>query len=605
MTVGANEMTEVRSRVRRANLHARYRQGREALAAALIEVHARCVASDPAWIARVSAPALQQRIDELATLHERWCAAPASLPLYGLPFAVKDNIDVVDFATTAACPAFAYRPIRTAPAVQRLLDAGAVLIGKTNLDQFATGLVGVRSPFGICPNPFDARYPCGGSSSGSASVVARGLVSFALGTDTAGSGRVPAALTGLLGVKPSRGLISTRGVVPASRSLDCVSVFAADAAEADQLLRVLAHPDPEDPYSRVRPARLLPAEGLRVGMFETLDFAGDAAHEKAMSAVQASIAAAGIERVAVDERPFREAAGLLYEGPWVAERWSGLQAFHDGHADDIEPSVRAAIAAGAHYDAADAFRCLDRVAGLRREVEALWRRADVLLLPTTPTYFTIAAIEAAPQACNRMLGVYTNFANLLDLAAVSVPAGLRDDGLPFGITLYGPAGSDHCLLEFAARIAGGFRETRPGAVPVWAPPPGTTRLAVVGAHLQGLPLNHELRDAGARRVACTRTAPRYRLYALPDTQPPKPGMTRVAGPGHAVEVEVWDMPTAAFGEFVARVRAPLGIGEIELADGSRVHGFLCEAWAVAEARDISAHGGWRAYLAAGDGTTRA
>ena len=591
MTMGPNKMSEQRLRVRRSSLYERYRQGREALAAALIEAHARCVASDPAWIARVPAGALQQRIDELAALYERWCAEPASLPLYGLPFAVKDNIDVVDFATTAACPAFAYRPLQTAPAVQRLLDAGAVLIGKTNLDQFATGLVGVRSPFGICPNPFDARYPCGGSSSGSASVVARGLVSFALGTDTAGSGRVPAAITGLVGLKPSRGLVSTRGVVPASRSLDCVSVFAADAAE--------------DPYSQVRPARLLPAEGLRVGMFEALDFAGDAAHEKAMSAVLAWIGAAGIERVAVDQRPFREAAGLLYEGAWVAERWSGLQAFHERHADDIDPAVRTAIAAGGRYDAAEAFRCLDRVAGLRREVDALWRRVDVLLLPTTPTYFTIAAIEAAPQACNRTLGVYTNFANLLDLAAVSVPVGLRDDGLPFGITLYGPAGSDHCLLEFAAQIAAGFRETSPGPVPVWAPPTGTTRLAVVGAHLQGLPLNYQLRDAGARRVACTQTAPRYRLYALPDTQPPKPGMTRVAGPGHAIEVEVWEMPTAAFGEFVARVRAPLGIGEIELADGSWVHGFLCEAWAVAEARDISAHGGWRAYLVAGDGTTRA
>ena len=529
-------------------------------------------------------------------------------PLWGIPFAVKDNIDVAGFPTTAACPQYAYVARKNARVVERLLDAGAILIGKTNLDQFATGLVGTRSPYGVCRNAFDPRYISGGSSSGSAVAVALGLVGFALGTDTAGSGRVPAAFNNIVGFKPTRGAISNLGVVPACRSLDCVSIFANDCADALEVLRVARAYDPEDAFSRCsEPALAVTAVGQRrcaVPRVGQREFFGDRESARLFDASIARLASFGFEPVEVDYMPFLEAQRLLYDGPWVAERVAAIGEFAAQHPEALDPVVRGIIERAARFSAADAFKGTYRLAELRRATEPLWQQVGFMLVPAAPTIYTIDQIAANPVELNARLGWYTNFVNLLDLAAVNVPAGFRTDGLPFGVSLIGPANADEALANVGGRLHAALRMpsgTSADAHPAQAPPaPGTlrsVRVAVVGAHLSGLPLNAQLTERRAQLLRSARTARCYRLYAL-DGAVPRPGMVRVAaGEGGAIEVEVWELAVDQFGSFAAEVAPPLGIGTIELEDGEQLKGFLCEHYAVQGRTDITPWGGWRGWLA--------
>jgi allophanate hydrolase len=529
------------------------------------------------------------------------------LPLYGVPFAIKDNIDLAGVPTTAACPAFAYTPEESAAVVERLIAQGAIPIGKTNLDQFATGLVGVRSPHGACENTFDARFIAGGSSSGSAVAVALGLVTFALGTDTAGSGRIPAAFNNIVGLKASCGLVSTRGVVPACRSLDCVSIFALSAADAQSVLSAAQAFDAADAYSRdysqgYSPMRM--PQRLGVPREAQREFFDDAEYARLYANAIETARSLGATIVEIDIEPFLAAAKLLYEGPWVAERYAAVGEFIKEHREDVDATVGKIVLGGAEPSAVLAYRSLYRLAEIKRATQAVWRDIDALLLPTAGTIHTIADVRAEPVRLNSQLGHYTNFVNLLDLAAVAVPAGFRADGLPFGVTLIAPAGADQALLSWSARMHRRSVE-RCGALELEVPEPdeppkvapGFVPVAVCGAHMQGLPLNHQLQDRGGYFVRATRTTPRYRFYALSGGAPFRPGLVRVSAYGVNVAVEVWAVPEARFGSFVAGIPAPLGIGKVELEDGSWVPGFLCESWALESAEDISHWGGWRAYLA--------
>jgi allophanate hydrolase len=520
----------------------------------------------------------------------------SALPLYGVPFAVKDNIDLAGLPTTAGCPAFAYSPGHTARAVHALIEAGAIPIGKTNMDQFATGLVGTRSPHGACSSVFDSRYISGGSSSGSAVAVASGLVSFSLGTDTAGSGRVPAAFNGLVGLKPTRGVLSTQGVVPACRTLDCVSIFAANAEDAQTVWLAARGFDPDDPFSRIpRPGEdaapwLAGAFHFGVPPASQLEFFGDEAAANLFDQSILRLEAIGGRKVEIDFSLFRSAAELLYAGPWVAERYAALRTFIEEHAADMNPVVRGIIEGARRYTAADAFDAEYRLRELRRATESQWEQMDVLVLPTTGTMYTHHEVAAEPVRMNTNLGYYTNFVNLLDLAAVAIPAGHRPNGLPFGISLIGRAFSDEALLTLADRFASGSRVSS-------VCPPGCVPLAVVGAHLSGQPLNWQLTDRGARLIKACRTAPEYRLYALDGTMPPKPGLVRDRDfRGAGIEVEVWAVPEDRFGSFVADVPAPLGIGSALLDDGQTVKCFICEPYALGAATEITRFGGWRNYL---------
>ncbi len=531
---------------------------------------------DPAtWIARVPAGALRARAAELA-------AGPQDLPLLGVPFAVKDNIDAEGLPTTAGCPSYAYAPARSAPVVARLLEAGAILAGKTNMDQFATGLVGTRSPHGACSSVASAEHIAGGSSSGSAVAVARGLVAFALGTDTAGSGRVPAAFNGVVGLKPTLGRLSVDGVVPACRTLDCVSIFTRDAADAVAVLAVAEGFEAGDPFSR-RPQPGPTGRPATIGVPRADDLAAleDGPMRRAWEA--AVVRATGLaELVEVDLSAFLEVAQLLYAGPWIAERYAAVGAFLERAGADVDPAVREIVLGGAALTAADAFRGVYRLAELRRRAETVWEDVDALLVPTVPRHPTHAEVAADPVGVNAELGVWTNFVNLLDLAAIAVPATVRDDGLPFGVTFVAPAWSDAALL----RLATAWEHTHVDAVDV----------AVVGAHLSGMARNHELLALGARLVRATRTAPGYRLFDLGDGTG-RPGMLRDDDGGASIDLELWRLDTTAFGRFVASIAAPLTMGTVELEDGSTVKGFLSEPHAVADAdaTEVTACGGWRAY----------
>jgi allophanate hydrolase len=540
---------------------------------------------NPIWISLVPRETAMARAAAL----ERDALATAK-PLYGVPFAIKDNIDLAGLPTTAACPAFTYKPDANATVVQNLIDAGAIPIGKTNMDQFATGLVGTRSPHGACSSIFDPRYISGGSSSGSSVAVARGLAAFSLGTDTAGSGRVPAAFNGLIGLKPTRGLLSTLGVVPACRTLDCVSIFAKTADDAHTVFQAARGYDPRDPYSRT----LAPGQdaapwlggAFRFGVPAPtqLQFFGDDEAESLYWQAVDAIERMGGDRVEIDFALFRDAASLLYSGPWVAER---LAAVGDVATD---PTVAKIISGGAKYSAVDAFKAEYRLRDLQRATQAEWTRMDTLVLPTTGTIYTHEAIAADPVALNTNLGYYTNFVNLLDLAAVAVPAGTRTTGLPFGISFIGPAFTDEALLSLAGRFTGAPIELEHAH-------PGCVLVAVVGAHLTGQPLNWQLTERGARCVRTCRTARDYRLYALTGTMPPKPGLVREPGfEGPGIEVEVWAVPEDKFGSFVAAVPPPLGIGNAVLDDGETVKCFVCEPYAIAGAAEITRFGGWRNYV---------
>ena len=566
-------------------LMAAYRAGtrspKDELLACLRRIEAE--GEQPIWISRFSEEQVLAQLD----------AADIAGPLYGVPFAVKDNIDVAGLPTTAACPDYSYLPARHASVVERLVQAGAIVLGKTNLDQFATGLVGTRTPYGICSSVFDSKYVSGGSSSGSAVAVAKGQVAFSLGTDTAGSGRVPAMFNALVGVKPTRGLLSTRGVVPACKSLDCVSIFTKNLADAELLLELCAGFDAEDSYSRERVAVNALGDGrprLAVPRAEDLEFFGD--HENAdlfLMAVERA-KALGAEITRFDLAPFREAAALLYAGPWVAERLTTVAELLEKKPEAIHPVVRGIVEGGRGHGADATFRALYRLGELRIKANRVLADCDALLLPTAPSHYTIQEVLDKPVELNSRLGTYTNFVNLLDLSALAVPAGFKKSGLPFGVTFMAPAFHDQRLLELGRSFVGEAPvATAPAHDCVW--------LAVAGAHLTGQPLNHELASRGARRIRTTKTAPEYRLYAL-ETVPPKPGLVHTPGEAaHAIEVEIWELTREAFGAFVAQIPAPMTIGMTRLADGSLVKGFACEPYALKGAREISQFGSWRAFRA--------
>jgi allophanate hydrolase len=542
------------------------------------------------WISRVAPDAL---LDAACAIDAR-LAAGETLPLAGVPFAVKDNIDVAGLDTTAACPAFSYRPDRSATVVERLLAAGALCVGKTNLDQFATGLVGTRSPYGIPRNAYHRDYVSGGSSSGSAVAVAAGLVAFALGTDTAGSGRVPAAFNHLIGLKPTKGRWSTRGLVPACRTLDCITVFTNDTAGARLIDTVLADFDPADPFSKPLAHCAMTVSRIGVPRRDQRQWFGDAASARLYDrAIDALAASATI--VEINITPFQEAAQLLYGGPWVAERTAAIEALLQRAPDAIDPNVRAIVAPGAAIDAVTLFRGQYRLAELKRAADLLFDEIDALAFPTAGTTYRVREVQAAPIALNSHLGFYTNFVNLLDMAAIAVPAGARDNGTGFGITLIGPADSDHVLLDLA--------DVYRSAADLPPPPPldlegrmDTVTLAVVGAHLRDMPLHWQLTSRDATFVTATETAPTYRLYAMADSVPPKPALVHSAD-GAAIAVEIYEMDVAAFGSFVVDVPPPLAIGTVTLADGSSVKGFVAEPRALTGAQDITALGGWRAFIA--------
>jgi allophanate hydrolase len=602
-------------------LQARYRAGLTPLQ--LVEMlHEQMCAEDAAldrniWIRRLSLD--EMRVYALALENRDM----ASLPLYGIPFAIKDNIDLAGIATTAACAEFSYLPEVSATAVQRLIDAGAIPIGKTNLDQFATGLVGTRSPYGACKNSINPAYVSGGSSAGSAVSVALGLASFSLGTDTAGSGRVPAMFNNLVGLKPSCGRIPTTGVIPACRTLDVVSIFALTAGDAASVLACAQGLDDQDAYSRD-----LPPHGHNFGLAPTFKFGvprqadlafhgntqGPAQFAKAIAHLQAL----GGTPVEIDLRPFLAVAALLYDGPWVAERYQAIRSFIESQPEALHPVTLAITEKAKNISAADTFASLYKLKALERETRKQWLDIDCMLTPTASTPYTIEAVNADPIQLNSNLGYYTNYVNLLDLAAVAVPTGFMPpemDSMPWGVTLVAPAGKDLPLLSLAARLHAasaltvGATEHAPHLHALATPnaaafPSGLVQVAVCGAHLSGLPLNWQLTQRGAKLVSVTKSAACYKLFALPGGPPFRPGMLRVAEGGVAIDVEVWALDQSAFGSFVAGIPAPLGIGSIELADGKTVLGFTCEAYAVmpaasaaTQAKDISALGGWRQFLA--------
>jgi allophanate hydrolase len=547
--------------------------------------------------------------DAVAEAHRLEAQSPADLPLYGIPVVVKDNIDVYGMPTTAACPAFAYHPTTDATAVARLRQAGAIVIGKTNLDQFATGLVGLRSPYGVPRNPLNPTLIPGGSSSGSAVAVATGLVPAALGSDTAGSGRIPALFNNIVGLKPSLGLIPNLGMVPACRTLDCVSVFALTVDDAYAVLEPLAGFDGRDPYSRRRPLHGLgarpprfrvgtPSSGQRV-------FFGDKQAAADYSSALDRLALIGASITEIDIEPFYETARLLYEGPWLAERYAATRSVIAPSPEAMHPVTRQIILGGARPTAVDAFAAFYQLEELRRIAERTFEEIDILAVPTAPTLYTVDQVLADPIQLNARLGTYTNFVNLLDLCGLALPAALHDGGMPFGITLLAPGGNDGLVASigrlFHADTAlplGALGRPQPPPAPLPAGPGEGIALAVVGAHLSGMPLNHELRAFAAHFVEATATAPDYRLYALLGTEPPKPGLLRVPdGSGNSIAVEVWAMAAEAFGRFAAAVPPPLSIGTVRIADGRTVKGFLVEAQAVVGARDISRFGGWRDFVA--------
>lgn len=542
------------------------------------------------WISRAEPEALRAA----ARAVDARVAAGEHLPLAGVPYAAKDNIDVAGLETTAACPAFAYQPQRSATVIERLEAAGAICVGKTNLDQFATGLVGTRSPYGIPRNAYNRDYVSGGSSSGSAVAVAAGLVAFALGTDTAGSGRVPAAFNHLVGFKPSKGRWSTRGLVPACRTLDCITVFTDGPEDAAAVDAVLAGFDGEDAFSR--PADNVPLHGRRIGVprRDQRVFFGDT-HAEFLYDRALAVLARDSAIIEIDITPLLEAARLLYGGPWVAERTAAIAPLLADNPLAIDPVVREVIAPGEAMLATELWNGIYRLAELQRHAQELWGEVDALAFPTTGTTYRVAELLEAPVALNSNLGLYTNFVNLLDMAAVAVPAGARDNGTGFGITLIGPAHSDRALIAFA--------QTYLASADLPPPPPldlgdhmDTVKLAVVGAHLEGMPLHWQLTSRSATFVGSFTTAPNYRLYAMADSVPPKPALVH-SEDGAAIALEVYELDMASFGSFVAEVPPPLAIGTVTLADGSSVKGFVAEPRALAGAEDITHLGGWRAYIA--------
>jgi allophanate hydrolase len=594
------------------SLQQAYASGQSTLSSVVSEIYARIEAEGlhPVWISLVPTEHALRRAAELEALDP---TERSKLPLFGIPFAVKDNIDVAGLPTTVGCPAYVFMPTESATVVTRLEAAGAILIGKTNMDQFATGLVGTRSPYGICSSVFNPLYISGGSSSGSAVAVASGLVTFALGTDTAGSGRVPAMFNNLIGLKPTLGVLSTKGVFPACRTLDCVSIFAETGVDASLVLTAARGFDDHDPYSRVaaigeQATPWSAATTFRFGVPapSSLNFFGDTQNPALFQTAVDKLISLGGEPVEIDLAPFLAAAQLLYKGPWVAERYAAIAPFIQQHGNEMDPTVATIISGAANYSAVDAFNAAYKLQELRAKTKPVWQTIDLMVLPTAPRSYTIAEIAASPIELNSNLGTYTNFVNLLDLSAIAVPAGFRPDGLPFGISLIAPAFHDAGLLTLADRlhrattttIGGGSRkldETKPLAAAT--PPAGCLLMAVVGAHLSGQPLNWQLTQRGGRLIRTCRTHSDYKFYALKGTLPPKPGLVHIPGyEGPGIEVEVWALPEDTVGSFVEGVPPPLCIGTLRLEDGSQVKGFLAEPAGIENAIEITQFGGWRKYL---------
>jgi len=557
----------------------------------LARLHAYDAVQPQIWISRAEPTdllAAARKIDARISAGEQ-------LPLAGVPFAVKDNIDVAGFETTAGCPAYAYFPAASSTVAAKLLEAGALCVGKTNLDQFATGLVGTRSPYGIPRNAYNLAYVSGGSSSGSAVAVAAGLVGFALGTDTAGSGRVPAAFNHLVGLKPTKGRWSTDGLIPACRTIDCITVFTDKLSDARLVDEVIAGFDSEDPYSKPLADRSIQPTRIGVPRRDQRAWFGDSQSEYLYDQAIARLGT-DAEIIELDISPLNEAASFLYNGPWVAERTAAIEDLLASNPGAIHETVRQITEAGLSKNAVDVFKGMYRLAELKRQADGLWAEVDLLAFPTTGTTYRVAELLVAPIALNSNLGFYTNFVNLLDMAAVAVPAGTRANGTGFGITLIGPADSDHGLLDAA--------ETYLAEADLPAPPAldlegkmESVKLAVVGAHLKDMPLHWQLTSRDAVFVGAFETAPTYRLYAIADSVPPKPALVH-SEDGAAIKVEVYELDVAAFGSFVAEVPAPLAIGTVTLADGSSVKGFVAESRATAGAQDITDLGGWRAFIEA-------
>ncbi|WP_180160485.1 allophanate hydrolase [Acinetobacter sp. YH12054] len=563
--------------------------------------------ADPAWISIASIEQLTAQIEALKQIENA-----TALPLFGVPIAVKDNIDVVGFASTAAFKLFTEIKIEDAFVVQRLKQAGAIIVGKTNLDQFATGLVGTRSPFGAVPNTFNSDFVSGGSSSGSGSVVARGLVPIALGTDTAGSGRIPAAFNNIVGLKPTKGRFSNTGLLPACKSLDCISIFALTVADATAVAEVMEGFDVTDSYSRVNPATA-PAKfsaQLNLAIPKQLDFFCDAQSAVAFQQALIELKNLGAELTEIDFSAFSQLASQLYQGSWVAERTAAVADLLETSVQDFDPTVLEIIQKGQQYTAVDAYNAEYLKQELARDIQQTLAQFDALVVPSSPTIHTLAEMAESPIENNSHFGTYTNFTNLADLSAIAVPAGFRADGLPFGITFIAPAWHDTALADFAEKWQkhlklplGAVAKTLPEANSVMSAPSAQHfRVAVVGAHLTGMPLNFQLTTRQAVHVETTTTSADYALYALPGTVPPKPGLARQEA-GQKIIVELWDIPKARFGEFVAEIPTPLGMGNIELADGRWVKGFICEPYGLNGAKNISEFGGWRAYIQSLQATT--
>ncbi|MYR08639.1 allophanate hydrolase [Gordonia sp. SID5947] len=499
-------------------------------------------------------------------------------PLAGIVLAVKDNVDVAGLPTTAACPGYAYVASVDAPVVAALRAAGAVVIGKTNLDQFATGLVGTRSPYGAVRDSRRADRISGGSSSGSAVAVALGLADIAIGTDTAGSGRVPAGLQGIVGIKPTLGVVSTDGVVPACASYDTVTVFAVDLNMADRAMAVMASAAGPRPFGSA--TRLAAPEQPTVVVPAELPELDDAWREAFGTAV-ARAEAAGLRIKTVDLAPFLDAAKLLYEDALVAERHDAVGSFIDDAEPSagIDPTVAGIISGAARFSAVELLAARRRLVELRDEAMAQWGDADALLVPTAPMHPSLADVAADPIGVNSRLGTYTNFCNLFDLCGLAVPAGEVDEAdgtrAQFGITFLGRAHEDAVVADLSRRFLSGPIDAVPAAWPESGGAPAI-ELAVFGAHMRGGPLTHELTARGARWSEEIRTAPSYRLVAL-DTTPAKPGLVRDPEHGQAIEGEVWTLSPTALGEFLAALPAPMMLGSVELSDGRWVVGFGCAA----------------------------
>lgn len=558
---------------------------------------------DNAWISIATVEQIEQQIQVLNELTKEAESLAKQFPLYGVPFAVKDNIDVAGFVTTAACKALTTVAAEDAETVRLLKQAGAIVVGKTNLDQFATGLVGTRSPYGAVANTFNSKYVSGGSSSGSASVVARGFVPFALGTDTAGSGRVPAAFNNIVGLKPTKGRFSNRGLLPACKSLDCISIFALTVVDADLVANVLEAYDPLDSYSRKHPKNV-PAHfssKLKFAIPEKLNFFGDEQAEKAFQQTIQLLESLNAEITKIDFSDFEQLAAQLYQGSWVAERTAAVEDLLKANSDAFDPTVLEIIKNGEKYSAVDAYNAEYLKQDLTRKIQQKLADFDALIVPTAPTIYTIEQLQQNPIEYNAHLGTYTNFTNLADLSALALPAGFRADHLPFGITLIATAWHDEALVHFG-KAWQNYLALKLGALDKTLPLSSATpisqhhiRVAVVGAHLTGMPLNFQLTTRDAVHIETTKTSKNYALYALNGTVPPKPGLARQQD-GQSIIVELWDVPTARFGEFVAEIPTPLGMGNVELEDGRWVKGFICEPYGIDDAENISHFGGWRAYI---------